>query len=186
MPTSHIFFEKLLNLSGINWAIIYMIQQKVMIESSLRVFQYQLLNNAIFLNDRLSKFDPLISPLCSLCQQCPENVLHFFCECQKTQALWHALCDALSPHITLPTLRPIIAILGERNKLEENNALINHVLLLFKKFLYHKRNEPNRLHIIALMHHIKSVEKIEQKIANEKSKLAIHFLKWDVVRHSFT
>ena len=86
-PTSQIFFEKLLNLSGINWAIIYMIPQKVMIESSFRVFQYQLLNNAIFLNDRLSKFDPSISPLCSLCQQCAENVLHFFCECQKTQAL---------------------------------------------------------------------------------------------------
>ena len=80
-PTSQIFFEKLLNLSGINWAII---SQKVTIESSLRVFQYQLLNNTIFLNDRLSKFDPSISPLCSLCQQCPVNVLHFFCECQKT------------------------------------------------------------------------------------------------------
>ena len=53
-----------------------------------------------------------------------------------------------------------------------NNILINHILLLFKKFLYHKRNEPNRLHITTLMHYIKSVEKIEQKIANEKSKLA--------------
>ena len=96
-----------------------MIPKKVTTESSLRVFQYQLLNNAIFLNDRLSKFDLSISPLCSLCQQCPENVLHFFCECQKTQALWHELCDALSPHIRLPTLRPITAILGEWNKLEE-------------------------------------------------------------------
>ena len=146
-----------------------------MIESSLRICQYQLLNNAIFLNDRLSKFDLPISPLCSLYQRSPENVLHFFCECQKTQALWHALCDALSPHISLLTLRTVIAILGEWNKLEENNILINHILLLFKKFLYHKTNEPNRLHIIALMHHIKSVEIIEQKIANEKSKLGIHF-----------
>ena len=184
-PTSQIFFEKLLNPSGINWAIIYMIPQKVTIESSLRVFQYQLLNNAIFLNDRLSKLDPSISPLCSLCQQCPENVLHFFCECQKTQALWHALCDTLNPHISLPILRPITAILGEWNKLEENNVLINHILLLFKKFLYHRRNEPNRLHIITLMHYIKSIEKIEQKIANEKSKLAIHFKKWEVIRHAF-
>ena len=63
MPASQIFFEKLLDLSGINWAIIYMILQKVMIESSSLVFQYQLLNNAIFLNDRLSKFDPSIIPL---------------------------------------------------------------------------------------------------------------------------
>ena len=105
---------------------------------------------------------------------------------EDSSSLWHALCDALSPHITLPKLRPIIAILREWNKLEESNVLINHILLLFKKILYHKRNEPNRLHIIALMHYIKSVEKIEQKIANETSKLAIHFKKWDVVRHPFT
>ena len=153
-----------------------MIPQKVTIESSLRVFQYQLLNNAIFLNDRLSKFAPSISPLCSLCQQCPENVLHFFCECQKTQALWHALCDALNPHISSFNITANNSYsIGEWNKLEENNVLINHILLLFKKFLYHGRNEPNRLHIIALIHYIKSIEKIEQKIANEKSKLAIHF-----------
>ena len=143
-----------------------MIPQKVTIESSLRAFQYQLLNNAICFNDRLSKFNPSISPLCSLCQRCPEIVLHFFCECQKTQALWHALCDPLNPHISLPILHPITAILVEWNKLEENNVLINHILLLF---LYHRRNEPNRLHIITLMHYIKSIEKIEQKIANEKS-----------------
>ena len=92
-----------------------------------------------------------------------------------------ALCDALSPHITLQTLQPIIAILGEWSKLEENNILMNHILFYFKKFLYHKRNKPNGSHIIALMHYIKSVEKIEQKIANKKSKLAIHFEKWDVV-----
>ena len=141
-----------------------MIPQKVTIESSLRIFQYQLLNNAIFLNDQLSKLDPSInSPLCSLCQQCPENVLHFFCECQKTQALWHAVCDALSPHVTLSSLWQIIAILGEWNKLEENNILINHILLLFKKFLYHKRNEPDRLHIIALMHYIRSVKEWNKK-----------------------
>ena len=115
-PTSQKVFEMLLNFSGINWATIYMIPQKVTIESSSHIFQYQLLNNAIFLNDRLSEFDPSISPLCSLCQQSPYNVLHFFCECRKTQALWHALCDAMSPHITLPTLCPIIAILGEWNK----------------------------------------------------------------------
>ena len=94
-----------------------------MTESSLCIFQYQLLNNAVFLNDRLSKFYPSVSPLCPLCQQNQENVLHFFCQ-EKTQALWYALYDATSSHITLPTLRPVIAILGEWNKLEQNNIVI--------------------------------------------------------------
>ena len=175
-PTSQIFFEKLLNLSCISWAIIYMIPQNVTIESSLCIFQYQLPNNAIFLNDRLSIFDPSISPLCSLCQQCLENVLHFFCECQKTQALWHELCDVLSPHITLPTLRSIIAILGEWNKLEENNILINHTLLLFKN---HKRNESNRLHIMALMYYIKSVEKNRTKNSKREKQASHPFKKME-------
>ena len=48
-PTSQIFLKSSSILVGlINWAITYMIPQKVTIESSLRVFQYQLPNNAIF------------------------------------------------------------------------------------------------------------------------------------------
>ena len=40
-----------------------MIPQKVTIETSLRVFQYKLLNSIIYFNIRLSKFDPAVNPL---------------------------------------------------------------------------------------------------------------------------
>ena len=94
-----------------------------------------------------------------------EIVLHFFCQCQKIQSSWHALCDAISSHITLPTLRPVIAVLAEWTKLEEKSILIYDMLLLPKNFLCHRRNEPERLHIVARKHQLKFVEKLEQKIA---------------------
>ena len=38
-----------------------------MIEPSSRSFQYKILNNVLFLNKRLYKFNVVTSPLCSLC-----------------------------------------------------------------------------------------------------------------------
>ena len=56
-----------------------MTPRRVTIESSLQIFQYNLLNNCVYMNNRLSKFDQNISPLCSLCNEVPEEMLHFFC-----------------------------------------------------------------------------------------------------------
>ena len=71
-PTSQKSIETLLNNYSINWPEVYMIPQKVTIETSLRDFQYKLLNNIIYLNKRISKSDPAVNHpavnhLCSLC-----------------------------------------------------------------------------------------------------------------------
>ena len=55
-PTSQKSIETLLNNYSINWPEVYMIPHKVTIETSLRVFQYKLLNNIIYLNKRIAKF----------------------------------------------------------------------------------------------------------------------------------
>ena len=77
-PTSQRSIEILLNNHSINLSEVLKIPQKVTIEASIRVFQYKLLNNIIHLNKRISKSDPADSPLCSLCGQAPEDVLHLF------------------------------------------------------------------------------------------------------------
>ena len=73
-PTSQKSTEALLNNHSINWPELYMIPQKVTIETSFRVFQYELLYNIVYLNKRASKFDRAVNPLCSLCSQAPEGV----------------------------------------------------------------------------------------------------------------
>ena len=46
-------------------------------------FQFKILNNILYLNKKISKFDLNVSPLCSLCNH-PEDVPHLFCNCAKT------------------------------------------------------------------------------------------------------
>ena len=61
-----------------------MISQKVTIDTTLRIFQFKILNNILYLNKKVSKFDLNVSPLCSLCNQHPEDVPHLICNCAKT------------------------------------------------------------------------------------------------------
>ena len=62
------------------------------IESSLHSFQYKLLNNILYLNERLFKFDVMKSPLCSLCILVNETVVHLFCECKETKDMETSSC----------------------------------------------------------------------------------------------
>ena len=54
--TSKNTLEKILDISDVDRPTIYMIPQMVTNESSLRIFQYKILNNISFLNNRLFKF----------------------------------------------------------------------------------------------------------------------------------
>ena len=83
-PTSQKSIEILLNNHSINWPEVYMIAQKATMETSLRVFRYELLNNIIYLTKNI-QVDPAVKPLCFLCNQAPEDVLHLFCHYQKDQ-----------------------------------------------------------------------------------------------------
>ena len=147
-----------------------MIPHKVTIETSLRVFQYKLLNNIIYLNKRIAKFNLAVNPLCSLCSQASEDVVHLFCHCQKTQQLWELPRSMLHGHITLPDLDPTLAVVGKWCIENNNNLVINHIVLIFKKFLYDNRSNHSRIHIAALKYQLKSIEKVEQKLLQKKAK----------------
>ena len=73
-PTSQKTIEKLLGNDGINWQEVYMIPRKVSISSSIRIFQYKILNDILYLNRKISEFDQEVSHLCSLCLKEPEDI----------------------------------------------------------------------------------------------------------------
>ena len=74
--------QRVLKLTNIDWIKINTLPRITTIESSLRTFQYKILNNILYLNERLFKFNMVESPLCSLCNQASESVLHLFCNVQ--------------------------------------------------------------------------------------------------------
>ena len=87
-PTAQKSISELLDTSDINWKVVYQLPHKVINETSLPVFQYKILNNILYLNNRLHKSGFVESPLCSLCNRKPKNILHSFCNCQEAQKLW--------------------------------------------------------------------------------------------------
>ena len=111
-PTSQKTIEKLLANDDINWHEVHMIPRKVSISSSIRIFQYKILNNILYLNRKISKFDQGVSHLCSLCLKEPEDISHLFCQCDKTQVLWETLSNKVAGFFSLPKLELELAILG--------------------------------------------------------------------------
>ena len=182
-PTSQKAIEKLLANDNINWQEVYMIPCKVSISSSIRIFQYKILNIILYLNRKISKFDQGVSHLCSLCLKEPEDILHLFCQCDKTQILWETLSNKVNGFLSLPKLELELAILGKWNLNTKEKVLINHIVLLFKRFIFDNRINRHKIHILALLNYFKTVEKVEQKIVYHKDKLKLHFKKWDPIRH---
>ena len=154
-----------------------MLPRLTTIESSLRSFQYKILNNILYLNDRLFKFNIVDSPLCSLCKLENESVLHIFCRCMITKNLWKQL-QILMPSI--PSLEPEIVILGLWNRKIPNFILINHIILIFKRYIYIKKDKHS-ITINGMKAFIKNIEKIERKIASQRGKLDFHYKKWDPI-----
>ena len=62
-PTVQKTIEAVLHTTDINWPKVYMIPQKVTIDTTLRIFQFKILNSILYLNKKISKFDLNVSPL---------------------------------------------------------------------------------------------------------------------------
>ena len=87
-PTAQRTMEALLQEPSIEWSLVYTLPRKVTIDTSTRIFQYKVYNNILYLNNRFYRITVTESPLCSLCGDDLETILHFFCHCSITQNLW--------------------------------------------------------------------------------------------------
>ena len=68
---------------------------------------------------------------------------------------------------------------------DDNNLLYNHIILLFKIFVYANKDSPAKLNSVSLKHYIKTFERIEQKTESKKDKLKLHCEKWDCIKPVF-
>ena len=145
-----------------------MLPRLAMIESSLRSFQYKILNNVLFLSERLYKFNVVTSPLCSLCKVENESVSHLFCYCRETRGLWQQLQKWFPDYGNLPRLEPQLTILGIWDDDKPDNILINHMILLFKRYIYLKKEDQNGLSLQGLTAFFKMIEITERRRAQER------------------
>ena len=67
------------------------ISYQVSIETNLRMFQYKILNNILYLNKQLFVFNKKDTKLCSHCRLRDEATNHIFVECKFAIKLWSDL-----------------------------------------------------------------------------------------------
>ena len=76
---SQLYFEDLFQMKDIDWKHVHLLPRRVTVNTNLRVFQYNILNNVLYLNEKLIRFKKISYPLCSFCQsenETPFSWLH--------------------------------------------------------------------------------------------------------------
>ena len=87
--------------------------------------------------------------------------MHLFCDFNSTKCLWLQL--------NTPVLTAQTVIFGLFNDSVSNIHLVNHVLLLFKLYIYKSRNK-HRLNTNELLANILNIEKLEKVAAFGNAK----------------
>ena len=126
-------------LKDFTWKDVYILPRILTINTRLRVFQYNVLNNALYLNKHLYIFKLRDTKICFFCNQEDETVIYLFANCSKSKTLSNSLKDFLKDTINLPSLAPQSAIFGFLQTDQELFLVLNYLLLLFKYYLYVSR-----------------------------------------------
>ena len=185
-PTSIRYFTEKLELEEqFDWKLVFLTPRKVTIESQMRIFQYKILNNVLYLNKLLYKMKIVKSPLCYFCREQNQTPIHLFCKCKVTLDYWSNLQAWLRSILNLPDLIPQSALLGkldfDTTGTSTRSILVSHIILIFKKSLYEMRfrNCPPSVHYIKIR--IAKTRKIEFSISKNSNKLEFHLKKWDII-----
>ena len=94
-------------------------------------------------------FGVKLSPLCFFCNLCDETPLHIFYEYDSIKYFWSDLVQYFQNSFVLPILTPQTAIFGFLHSTnsdynsKKNKLLINHILLIFKLYMFVDPEENN-------------------------------------------
>ena len=113
---SILYYQMKFSNSNLHWNKIYLLVRIVTKDSTLRAFQFQLLNNIIHLNKMIFKFGKSGSPLCSFCNVKDETPCYLFYECSHTIPLWNQIRHFLSNSLNIPLLTPQSAVLSTKKE----------------------------------------------------------------------
>ena len=155
----------------------------VTLNSYSRSFQYKIPNNVLYLDKKLFTFRKSTPPLCPFCKFSDETVLDLFYECNIILNLWNELVLFFENEFTLFDLTPQAAFLVFLNVDLELLLVQNHLLLIFKIYIYNSRRSES-LKIKSLIREITKVKNIEEKISlNNEKKHTIYKRKWQLVEN---
>ena len=140
-PIAQEYFNKQFDQSNLDWKQIYLLGRKTTINTSLRMFQYKMLNNILFLNKKLFIFGLVDNSKCSFCKLNDETVIHLCTNCTIINNLWKELKRYFSPVFNMPDITPQSAIFGFIDNNYENLLLINHTTTNFQVVHFQRKEK---------------------------------------------
>ena len=143
-------------------------------DSKLRVFQYKVLNNILYLKKSLYKMKLADTPVCTFCQREEETINHLLKECEYSKTLWNDIQNWLEGD--LPNIKSQSVVLGFVER-QFYGRMENFLLLLYKIFIYINKLSNKSVRFEGFKVYIKDIMKIEEKIASKNNKLTQHFQK---------
>ena len=135
-PTSQQYFKTLFLHLNLDWKLIHLLPRILTKNTSLRSFQYKVLNNVLYLNHKHFQFKVSTTSLYFYCDQHDETVRHLFSNCNKVTSLWTEIKLYFANNIKLIALCLQIAILSYTNTDDRCFIAQNLILLIFKFYFY--------------------------------------------------
>ena len=145
-PTRQQYFKTLFFHLNLDWKLIYLLPRILTKNTSLRAFQYKVLNNVLYLNHKLFQFRVSTTSLCSYCNQHDETEQHLFSTCSEFFSLWTEIKFYFVNDIKLIALSPqiiIMAILDYTNTDDRCFITQKLILLIFNFYVYKSRGSGN-------------------------------------------
>ena len=159
------------------WKEIYSLPFTVPQDTKTREFQYTLLNNIVFTNEKLFRFKMIDSPLCAFCQTEDESPEHLLFHCNVTKSFWQLLFSWFSEQkVILTSLILENVFFGVFHGLEDFHV-VNHIILLAKYYIYNCKLNVIHPSLKVFIAKLKATCQIEQKIAATNSKQESHYKK---------
>ena len=139
-------------------------------------FQYRLMYNAIFLNDRLYHLRLHSTQNCEYCEDIKQTYRHMFKECNQTHQIWEKLSQLYHYPFHQLSFDSIVLNMVED---KPNYSYINLVIIVTKQKLYATKclqRKPNAKEIVEEVNFIKTCE-MQQLLTIQQRK---HFAKkWE-------
>ena len=169
LPMSQKHFCNIFPNLQVKWKKIYLLPPKVSHDSNLRMFQYKILNNVLYINKQLFIFNKKDTKLCLYCRLQDETINHIFVECKFAIKLWSDLRHYCQRSFVIPILNPQSATFGFFEIDPDLVILLNHMLLLYKYYIYSSR-DSSKLSFEALLKNILNIFVLEKKTKENKRK----------------
>lgn len=132
--------------------------------------------HSLYTNSRVHKFNPQVSPLCTFCTQCPENIFHLFYGCNNVFGLIQSIRQWLATigfNLDISKLKILFGKLDERP-----TSINNFILLSVKYFIWKCRLSSSVLSLEIFKKYLFSKLK-DLKEALEYCDKIVNFQQWN-------